>query len=228
MKPLDIVGYPRVSSEEQAKEGLSLGVQVEKLEKYCDLHELNLIAIIPDEGVSAKTMDRPGWNRIRAMMESGQADGVAVVKLDRLTRSLGDWVLLIDHYFGDKRKLKLHSVTDHIDTATANGRMFLNFIIMVAQWEREVISERTRDVLQSKIARGERTGKLLFGYDLDYSGPLNLNKKGEPRLDKQGKTLPVRLVENPAEQAVIRQMCALRGQGVSLRGIAAVLEELGI
>ncbi|WP_422923708.1 recombinase family protein [Singulisphaera sp. PoT] len=210
------IGYIRVSTEEQARGGFSLLDQESKVRKYADLHELNLIDIIADEGASAKTLKRPGIAKALEVLRNRQAEGLLIAKLDRLTRRLKDWSSLIDDYFSEKGGCKLHSVQDHVDTSTATGRMMLNIIFTIAQWERETISERTRDGLKIKRRANERCGNVRYGYDLEIGGPVN----------KRGGA--ARLVENVEEQAAIATMKALREDGASLRMIAEVLEKNGI
>jgi DNA invertase Pin-like site-specific DNA recombinase len=216
--PLRIVGYIRVSTDEQAKEGVSLKAQAAKLRLHAELHELDLVDVVPDEGVSAGSLDRPGMKRVLDLLDRQLVDGVSIVKLDRLTRSLGDWSRLIDFYFGEKARpgMKLFSVMDSIDTTTATGRMMLNIIMTIAQWEREIIAERTKEALAHKIANRERVGKVRYGFALDESGPRN--KRGNP----------VNLLEAATEQEAIALMKRLREDGQSLRAIAEALRTLGI
>lgn len=183
-----IIGYVRVSTEEMAKDGVSLDAQRSKLEGWAGLHDLALLEVIADAGVSAKSLDRPGLTRALAMLDAGQADGIVVAKLDRLSRSVRDFADLIARYFDDRAGKTLMAVGDSIDTRTAAGRLVLNVLMSVAQWERETIVERTRDALAHKRQRSERIGGIPFGWDL-----------GEDR-----KTL----IPNPREQearALIRQ-----------------------
>lgn len=202
------VGYIRVSTEEQATGGVSLAAQREKLEAYAKLYELELVAIVEDAGQSAKTLNRTGLQAALAMLRRGEADGLVIAKLDRLTRSVGDWQALIDEFFGERAGKQLLSVADSIDTRTAAGRLVLNVLLSVAQWEREAIAERTRDALQHKIRRGERCGEVRFGFDLGPDG--------------------VSLVPNADEQQAIGIIRELRDAGQTLRQIAAKLTALGI
>jgi DNA invertase Pin-like site-specific DNA recombinase len=209
-EPLRVVGYTRVSTEEQAVGGFGLDAQEAKIRGYCGLYDLDLVRIHSDPGASGKDLDRPGVQEVLAELRRRKdgIDGVVVAKLDRLTRSLRDCADLIDQHFGEKRDKRLFSVEESIDTRRAAGRLVLNVIMTVAQWEREVISERTRDALQAKIAKGERCGKVRFGFDLD----------------DDGKTL----VENHREQEAIRLMKQWRAQGKSYRELVRLVEELGI
>lgn len=205
---LNVVGYVRVSTAEQADEGVSLAAQRAKLEAYASLYELELVAVVQDAGASAKTLKRDGLKRALSMLDKGKAGGLVVAKLDRLTRSVADWQVLIDGYFSERAGKQLFSVADSIDTRTAAGRLVLNVLLSVSQWEREAIGERTRDALQHKIRNGERCGKVRFGFDLAPDGKS--------------------LVPNRLEQRAIRLMRKLRDAGESLRTIAAELNERGI
>lgn len=205
---MKVIGYVRVSTEEQATNGQSLDAQRAKLDAYAKLYDLELVAVVEDAGQSAKSLNRPGLQTALAALRRGEADGVLIAKLDRLTRSVADWQALIDGYFGDRPGKQLFSVADSIDTRTAAGRLVLNVLLSVAQWERETIGERTRDALQHKIRKGERCGKVRFGYDLAADGRT--------------------LVENPAEQSVLRSVRDSRAAGQSLRAIAADLTRSGV
>lgn len=202
------VGYIRVSSEEQAAEGVSLDAQRAKVGGYAALYGLDLVAVEVDAGASAKTLDRPALARALARLDRGEAEGLVIAKLDRLSRSVGDWDRLIAAYFGERAGKKLWSVADSIDTRTAAGRLVLNVLMSVAQWEREAIGERTRDALQHKIRVGERCGKVRFGHDLHPDG--------------------VRLVANPAEQEALAVLHDLAAGGMGPRAIARELSRRGL
>ena len=92
---MKVIGYTRVSTEEQATNGQSIGAQRAKLEGYAKLYDLDLVAVIEDAGVSAKTLNRPGLRKALEMLRKGEADGILIAKLDRLTRSVGDWQELL-------------------------------------------------------------------------------------------------------------------------------------
>jgi site-specific DNA recombinase len=205
---MKVVGYIRVSTDEQATNGQSLDAQRAKLEAYASLYDLEIVEIIDDAGQSAKKLRRPGLERARQMLDNGQADGLLICKLDRLTRSVADWQKLIDRHFGERAGKQLFSVADSIDTRTAAGRLVLNVLLSVAQWERETIAERTSDALQHKIRKGERCGKVRFGYDLADDGKM--------------------LIPNHDEQEAISLIRELREAGESLRKIANELNRLDI
>lgn len=201
------VAYCRVSLDKQAEKGISLDVQQAKVRAYAALYELDLVDVIVDAGVSAKTLDRPGLNRALDMLRKGDAEAILVVKLDRLTRSVGDLATLVKKYFTSGRAALL-SVSEQVDTRTASGRMVLNMLTTIAQWERETVGERTSQAMQHKAASGEYTGgDIPFGFSVSPDG--------------------VRLVDNEAEQAVLAQARSLRDAGLSLRAVAGELTRRG-
>ena len=203
------IAYLRVSTDKQADEGVSLEAQRAKLEAYASLYDLDLVAVEVDAGVSAKSLDRPALGRALAMLRAGRADALLVVKLDRLTRSVRDLGELLDGYFGPEKKAALLSVADQIDTRTAAGRMVLNILTSVAQWEREAIGERTAAAMQHKAAQGEYCGgQVPYGFAVGLDG--------------------VHLVEHDGEQLVIAAVRELRAAGLSLRAIVAQLDKRGL
>lgn len=196
---MKVIGYIRVSTDEQAQGGYSLGAQRAKLEQYAALYDMELVEVVVDAGVSAKTLDRPGLHQALAALKSGQAEGILVAKLDRLTRSVKDLGALLEGYFASK--FALLSVADQIDTSTAAGRLVLNVLTSVAQWEREAIGERTSAALRHKIANGEHVGAPALGFEV-----------------QDGK-----LVENEGETETLERISELRAAGHTFRHIAATL-----
>ena len=198
-----VVGYVRVSTEHQADAGVSLEAQRAKLEAYAVALDLDLVAIEVDAGLSAKTLTRPALQRALAMLDAGTATGLLVAKLDRLTRSVRDLGELVERYFSSK--CSLLSVADSIDTRSAAGRLVLNVLASVSQWEREATGERTRDALGHLKASGVRLGGEALGWE-----------RGD-ETDAHGRRV-VRHVE--ADAATIERASALRGEGLTLRAIA--------
>ena len=200
-----VIGYVRVSTDEQATSGVSLAAQAEKVRAYCSLYDLELIELIEDPGASAKSLDRPGLQRALDMLEESNADGIVVAKLDRLTRSVADMAALIRRYFGERAGKSLFSVADSIDTRSAAGRMVLNILVSVSQWEREAIGERTRDALRHKRAQGQ-----VYGH-----APLGYRAEGE------------QLVADDAELAAVTEVTRMHKAGVSLRAICKAMTARG-
>jgi DNA invertase Pin-like site-specific DNA recombinase len=195
------IGYVRVSTERQAEQGVSLEAQEAKIRAMATVQGAELFEVIVDGGESAKNLNRPGLQRLLAMVDSGRVEAVIVAKLDRLTRSVKDLCSLLELF--EKRGVALVSVAESLDTASAAGRLVITIMAAVSQWEREAIGERTRDALRHKRTSGERVGNIRFGFRLSPDG-----KHVEP---------------DPGEQGVLTEIRHLRQSGHTMRGIAAAL-----
>ncbi len=199
-----VVGYVRVSTDKQTDVGISIPAQRTRIEAYAVAMGLHVVAIEEDAAESAKTLDRPGLHAALQMLDDGRASGLVVVKLDRLTRSIRDIGELVERYFSKGKKLI--SLSDSIDTGTAAGKLVINILVSVAQWEREAIGERTRDALQYKASLGEFCGgQAPYGYSVENG----------------------LLVPNEAEQGVLRIVRELKDTGLSLNAIAKDLAHTG-
>ncbi len=189
------IGYCRVSTEEQAAEGFSIEGQGEKLRMYAELRGLGAVTIVEDPGKSGKNLDRPGLQRILAAIEQGHVADVMVWRLDRLSRNLGDLIVLAELCL--KRNVGLHSVTENLDLSTATGRMYFNIIGTFAQFYREQLGENVKMGMQQAVREGKWVNRPKTGYD---------NVNGE-------------LVPND-DAAAVRQIFRLRAQGMSHREIS--------
>ena len=199
-------GYVRVSTTGQAVDGVSLEAQRARIEAYCLLNELELAAVFVDAGISGKRADnRPELqNALNAVCQSG---GVLVCySLSRLARSTKDTIAISERL--DKAGADLVSLSEKIDTTSAAGKMMFRMLAVLAEFERDVISERTTTAMAHKKSQGERVGEIPFGYQLAADG--------------------VALVACEKEQAVIQTIQSLRDKGLSLRAIAAELEAAGL
>jgi site-specific DNA recombinase len=205
-----LLGYVRVSTDKQADSGLSIEAQRKKLSAYCELYGHTLVDVLEDAGASAKSIDRPGLQAALARLGAGEADGLLVAKLDRLTRSVSDLCALVDTF--KRREWELLSVAEQIDTSTAGGRMVVNMLGVIGQWEREVIGERTRAALDELRADGVKVG------------PAPLGARHSEERDAAGRRL---IVADQAEQAVIARIVELHSQGLSVRTIAERMTEEG-
>ena len=205
-----VVGYVRVSTEQQADGGVSLDAQRAKLEAYAVAMDLELVAIEEDAGLSAKTLERPALQRALAMLDAGAAEGLLVAKLDRLTRSVRDLGELVERYFASK--CSLLSVADSIDTRSAAGRLVLNVLTSVAQWEREATGERTRDAMAHLKASGVHVGGTALGWERTAE------------TDAHGRRM-IRGVE--ADLVTIERIGVLHAEGLTLRAIAERLTAEG-
>ena len=199
------IGYIRVSTEEQVTDGVSLGNQAEKVKAFCIAKGWELIDIIRDEGKSAKDLNRPGMQTVIDGCKQQRFDVIIVTKLDRLTRNVRDLGYLIQDVF-EKTGTGFSSISDNFDTTTANGKLVLNILGSVAQWERDIIAERTRDALQYKKQNGEKYARVPFGYE-----------------DNDGELVPVK-----SELETIDFIKALRSKKVPMLQIANRLNDQGI
>jgi len=132
------------------------------------VHNAELIDLIVDGGESAKSLQRPGMEQLLALVDSKKVQAVIVAKLDRLTRSVKDLCELLERF--ERRGVALVSVAESLDTSSAAGRLVLNIMTAVSQWEREAIGERTRDAMRHKLSQGERAGNIAYGYRLAGDG----------------------------------------------------------
>jgi len=207
---MEVIGYSRVSTDEQVSNGVSLEAQEEKIRAYCKVKDWDLLDIVRDEGISAKNLNRPGLKSIlgRVSKRNGKRgfDCMVVVKLDRLTRSVGDLAYLNKVF--ETNKLVLVSIQESVDTSTASGRLFHNIIACLSEWERGVISERTRDALRHKRNNGCLAGEIPYGF----------------RLKEDGETLePI-----PEEQKILKKIRSLRESSLSYWKIANRLNSLRV
>jgi site-specific DNA recombinase len=167
------VGYVRVSTEEQAREGVSLDAQTEKLRAYCTLHGLTLATIYRDEGVSAgkPLTERPEGAKLLAAIGSGEATHVVALKLDRLFRDAVDCLQTARQW--DANGIAMHLIDlggQTVNTASAMGRFFLTVMAGAAEMERNLIRERTRTALAHKRSRGDRLGTTPLGFHTPAPG----------------------------------------------------------
>ncbi len=153
--------YARVSTDEQAKEGYSIGAQCKKLQQYAELNDWDGILYV-DDGYSAKDLNRPQAIQLFKDIEDKKIDTVVVYKLDRLTRNVKNLYELMDLF--DKNDCKLISLTESLDTSSASGRFFITMLGAMAQWERETIGERTFVGMKEAIKAGKVNGRTPFGY----------------------------------------------------------------
>ena len=158
-----VVGlYPRVSTEDQSRYGHSLDEQEECLKKLCDFKGYEIYKIYREEGVSAKSMNRPKFQEMIEDMKNGKINKIIVYKLDRLTRSIQDLesiCKMIEEY-----DCSLESVSEEINTDTATGKFFIRMTTILAQLEIERTSERTKFGLTGAAKKGHFSGKAPIGY----------------------------------------------------------------
>ena len=203
---LRVVGYVRVSSLDQAFEGISLGMQIEKIKAYAALNEMLLVDIKQDAAISAKNIHgRPGFQDALSMVMGRHADALLVWKLDRAFRSTKDALSIAEKL--NKRGKGLHSITEKLDTSSAIGEFFFTLMASLAQMERRLVGERTKAALDTKRERMEKLGgKVPYGYRVEGG----------------------QLIEVPEEQAIIVEVKRLRDAGATLRVIQIKLMGRGM
>lgn len=190
------VAYCRVSTEEQAAEGWSIEGQAGKLRAYAELHDLGPVTTIEDPGRSGKDMDRPGLQRLLGAVEQGHVSHVLIWRLDRLSRNLGDLILLAETFL--KAGVGLYSFTEQLDLTSATGRMCYNILGAFAQFYREQLAENVKMGMSQAVSQGKWINRPKTGYDL-----------------VDGELVPNAMA--PVVQTIFR----LRGEGRSYREIEA-------
>jgi len=201
--------YIRVSTAEQAREGVSLEAQEERLLAYCKLMGLDPVVLIREEGVSGgkALVTRPGGSELADLISKKKAGHVIALKLDRLFRDAED--ALHQTKAWDKAGITLHLVDmggQSLNTSSAMGRMMLTMMAGFAEMERSLIAERTEQALQHKKKHREAYSPTPYGFDRE--GDL--------------------LKENHTEQATVRQIKSWRADNWSLRKIAEALNEKAV
>ena len=198
------VGYVRVSTEEQAREGVSLENQKAKIKAYAELNELELIEVVADEGLSAKNLNRPGIKKILDMARNKEIGALVVYKLDRAFRSTIDALEVTKEL--DNYGIGFHSINERLDTKSPLGKFFFTLIAGIAEMERGIVGERTSDALRRKIEKGEHVGHIPYGYQIEHS----------------------ELIPYLPEQEVIKLARELRERGYTFQDIAEEFKTRGI
>ena len=153
--------YARVSTQEQVENGNSLEFQIDKLKAYCQLHELKVVGEYIDAGVSGAKFDRPALNKLKNDIE--KIDIVLIYKLDRLSRSIKDTMLLIEDIF-KPNNIDLISLSENFDTSQAMGMATIGMLSTFAQLERETIKERMMAGKLQAVKNGKYINNTPFGY----------------------------------------------------------------
>lgn len=165
--------YVRVSSEEQAKEGYSIAAQKQRLKDFVKSQGWSIYKIYSDEGFSAKNLDRPDMQKMIHDIKQRKFDIVLVYRLDRMVRSVLNLHELLDLF--EENKVMFKSATEMFDTTSATGRLFINIVGAMAEWERENLGERIYMGMKQMAQEGKRAGgPTPYGYDL-VDGELKVN-----------------------------------------------------
>ena len=175
--------YIRVSTEDQAREGFSLGEQEEKLLQLCKFKELDVYKVYKDAGISAKDMEhRPQFQEMLKDMKEGKLNYIVAYKLDRITRSVRDLEELISVL--EQYNCFLLCDRDDVNTSTANGRFFVRMLTVLSQLEIEIVSERTKFGLNGAIKSGHIPGQRPFGYKSAEDKRMVIDNATRPYVEK--------------------------------------------
>lgn len=199
------VGYVRVSTVGQADEGVSLAMQEAKIRAWAELNDVELISLHRDEGISGTKDNRPG---LQAALETVKRKGCALVaySMSRISRSTIQMLTLAEEI--QKADGDLVSLQERIDTSSPTGKMIFRVMAAMGEFERDVISERTREAMAHMKDQGKRVGSIPYGFELADDG-------GNLRQEKR-------------EQEIIRHVRTLRDEGMSLRAISDELAARGV
>jgi site-specific DNA recombinase len=166
--------YTRVSTEEQAKEGYSLSAQEERLRAYAKSQGWSVYKIYVDDGYSAASKERPALKRLLLDSSLKRFDIVLVYKIDRLSRSLKDLIEIVAEL--NRFDVGFKSCTELIDTTRPEGRLMFHQFGSFAQYERELISQRTRFGMMKRLRQGLWNGQAPYGYTIT-DGKLAVDEK---------------------------------------------------
>jgi site-specific DNA recombinase len=200
------IGYVRVSLDSQVQEGVSLEAQRARIEAWSKANEYKLQSVHIDAGLSGKRADnRPALQK--ALEEATQLKAVLVVySLSRLARSTKDTLAISERL--DKAGADLVSLSEKIDSTSASGKMVFRLLAVLAEFERDLISERTKSALSHLKKKNFRIGAIPFGFTLNADGKS--------------------LQESASEQDAIKKILKFRENGMTLAAIAKELEELKV
>ena len=204
-----LIGYIRVSTDEQARDGQSLAIQDLQMHRFCELYGHELVDVVVDDGVSAGVdlENRGGGAALLDQIRDGGIDGVVVQRIDRLFRKTVDGLLTAAWF--NRRGVAIQSINEHIDTGSPDGWLTLTILLATAEYERNKIAQRAREVSEGLREQGKAWGPTPYGC-----------VRGDG--DDAGK-----LFRDPAKWAVREQIVEMR-RTLSLRAICAELRERGI
>jgi site-specific DNA recombinase len=206
-RPFRIIGYSRVSTNEQAAEGMSLDSQESRIRAWCEAQEAELVEIVRDEGVSGTKLlaERQGGRRVAHLLDSRRpaADAVVVVRMDRLGRDAAEQIALLKRFRSGK--VGLVAIAQQIDLATPHGRAMAQIGAVFNELERALIAERTTEALSELRQQGRAWNHAPFGWD----------------------SIEGHLRENGVEQETLARISELRVNGLGYLKIARTLNDEG-
>jgi site-specific DNA recombinase len=154
--------YSRVSTEEQAREGLSVEAQIDKCKSFCQARDWEIFKVYRDAGFSAGTLNRPALELLLRDAQEKKFEIILVYKIDRFSRKLRDLIMVLEDL--KEKNINFTSVTEQIDTTSAMGEAFFQIIGVFAQLERGMVKERVELAFDRKIQLGESLSRAPLGY----------------------------------------------------------------
>ena len=200
---MNAFGYVRVSTAGQRDDGVSLDAQEAKIRAWSDLNGYDIGGIYSDAGISGHKTDREGL--LEAIGQAKRGDAIVVYSLTRFARNTRHTLELAETLA--KKGVDLVSVSERIDTTTAAGKMIFRMMAVMAEFERDQVSERTSMAMQFKKSQKQRVGSIPYG----------------KRLLEDGVTL----VDDEAEQEIVRLVSLLRSSGMTYQAISNELDSRG-
>ncbi|AFM24989.1 recombinase family protein [Desulfomonile tiedjei] len=207
--------YTRVSTEDQAENGVSLENQSERIREYCSYKNLEIVVEIEDAGVSGGlNKSREGFMKLLDLAENGQIDCIVFYSLERLSRDMLT-MLTLERLFED-HNVELHTVDGQVDTSTPDGFMQFAMKSFLGEMERRQIKYRTKKAMQHKKQNGHVTGAVCYGYT-------------EKIVSINGREKPLRVLQlYEPEQEIIRSVNTMYQTGKRLSQIVCSLNSNGI
>lgn len=211
---MNAYGYGRASTADQS---LTLEAQHERVEAYCKSQGMTLAKWITDPATSGRSLfaKRKGGSELCEEIRKGEAKAVVIAKLDRAFRNTLDCLKTMQEWHA--KGVAVHVLDMGVNTSTNTGQLFLTILAAVAEFERNLIAERTAIAMQNGQSNGKRVSSIPpYGYEIDTDSPLH---------PKSG--LHTRIKPNPKEQAIIQRCGEMRDLGMSKPQIAEELNMQG-
>ena len=210
-----VILYGRVSTKDQARNGESIDSQRHRLRARAVADEHLVVGEFFDEGRSAGSLNRPELQKALDMLNRGEADAIMVIKIDRLSRNLSDFLNHLLPMFTREDGPQLISLSESIDTSTAMGRAIIKILMVFAELQRENTSDDVRALIRDRKGRNLRYCRSVFGKDFVEF------EVGEGKTD-------ARMEDDDEEQRTINTMIELREAGRSYGAIARTLNERNV
>lgn len=206
--------YCRVSTIEQAEEGYSIDEQQLKLRQHCEFKDDLVVELYEDRGISGKNISgRPGLKKLLDDASKNKFDLVLVWKLNRISRNLYDILKIVDLL--DKNNIAFRSLSESFETETPQGRLQLNIIGAIGEFERETISENVKLGMSARAREGKWNGGKVLGYDI-----VEIPSEGKKRKN-------TKLVINETEATTIRRIFELYSKGNGYKAVVNTINKEG-